>query len=221
MPAGRIDGKTNLIHIDTVKHEEAISVQLQNLPDWYNQFYRSIEYPVDLRHPTAEHLWEKWDKIHTDLTLPKDERDRRVDAFLEEHKGEMLAGVKELWPEMLSYPEIRRLICNEGYTSVMRERQNSTRDPSKEIFNMEKAISFKITPLGLLRSDGDTVHWSDLSGGTCFLDWAGGKDAHDSCYAAAVFVLWEPMYQARYGHRREPVTGIYNTPCLCAERLDG
>ena len=208
MPAGAIDGSTNFIHIDTVKHEGAISKQLQNLPDWYTQFYRSIEHPVDLRHPTAEHLWEDWQKIYTDLTHPKDERDRRANAFLEEHKGEMLDGVVELWPQMVSYPQIRRLICNEGYISVMRERQNSTRDPSKEIFNMEKAVSFKITERGLLRSDGDTVHWSDIAGGTCFLDWAGGKDAYDSCYAAAVFLLWEPLPQAR--HRGHQVTGIFN-----------
>lgn len=209
MPVGRIDGKTNFIHIDTVKHEEAISKQLQNLPDWYNQFYRSIEHPADLRHPTAEHLWEEWEKIYTDITTPKVERDWREKAFLEEHKDEMLAGVQELWPQMQSYTQIRRLICNEGYISVMRERQNSTRDPSKEIFNMEQAVRFKITERGLLRSDGDTVHWSDIAGGTCFLDWAGGKDAHDSCYAAAVFLLWEPLPQAR--HRGQQVTAIYNT----------
>ena len=211
MPAGRIDGKTNFIHIDTVKHEESISVQLQNLPDWHTQFYRSILNPVDLRHPTAEPLWEDWEKIYTDMTLEKDERDRMADAFLEEHKEEMLAGVQELWPQMMSYLQIRRLICNEGYVSVMRERQNSTRDPSKEIFNMEKAVSFRITERGLLRSDGRIVHWSDFSGATCFLDWAGGKDAHDSCFAAAVFVLWEPLPQANMRPRREPVTTLSNT----------
>ena len=211
MAAGRIDGKTNFIHVDTVKHEEAISVQLQNLPDWYTQFYRSIECPADLRHPTAEHLWAEWEKIYTDMTLEKDERGRRAYAFLEEHKAEMLAGVEELWPQMLPYLKIRQLICNEGYISVMRERQNSTRDPSKEIFNMEKAVRFKITPDGLLRSDGRFVHWSDIAGGICFLDWAGGKDAYDSCYAAAVFVLWEPLPQASMRRRGEPVAALSNT----------
>lgn len=210
MPAGRIDGKTNFIHIDTVKHEEAISKQLQNLPEWYTQFYRSIFSPVNLRHPTAEHSWEDWEKIYTDMTLPKDERDRRANEFLEAHKTEMLVGVEELWPQMLSYPQIRRLVCNEGYISVMRERQNSTRDPSKEIFNMEKAVRFQRTERGLLRSDGRLVHWSDFAGAACFLDWAGGKDAYDSCYAAAVFILWEPLPQARYGRRREPLTALSN-----------
>ena len=210
MAAGSIDGTTNFIHIDTVKHEEAISKQLQNLPDWYTQFYRSILNPADLRHPTAEQLWEDWEKIYTDMTVPKDERDRQTNAFLEEHKDEMLDGVVELWPQMLPYTVIRRLICNEGYISVMRERQNSTRDPSKEIFNMEKAVSFKITVDGLLRSDGRIVRGSDIAGATCFLDWAGGKDAYDSCYAAAVFVLWEPLPQARYRRRREPVTALFD-----------
>ncbi len=211
MPVGRIDGKTNFIHIDTVKHEEAISKKLQNLPGWYTQFYRSIDHPVDLRHPTAEPLWEEWEKIYTDMRLEKEERDRRENAFLEEHKAEMLDGVEELWPQMLSYTHICRLICNEGYISVMRERQNSTRDPSKETFNMESAVSFKITPDGLLRSDGRLVRWCDIAGGTCFLDWAGGKDAYDSCFAAAVFLLWEPLPQANMRRRREPVTALSNT----------
>ena len=210
MAAGAIDGTTNFIHIDTVKHEEAISKGLQNLPGWYTQFYRSILDPEDLRHPTAEPLWEDWEKIYTEMTVPKDKRDRQANAFLEEHKDEMLDGVVELWPQMLPYTDIRRLICNEGYISVMRERQNSTRDPSKEIFKMEKAVRFKITVDGLLRSDGRIVHWSDFAGGTCFLDWAGGKDAYDSCYAAAVFVLWEPLPQARHRRRREPVTALFD-----------
>ncbi len=211
MAAGRIDGKTNFIHVDTVKHEEAISKRLQLLPDWYNQFYRSIEHPRDLRHPTAEPFWEEWQKIYTDLTLEKDERDRLAHAFLEEHKNEMLDGIQELWPQMLSYTYIRRLICNDGYIPVMRERQNSTRDPSKEIFNMEKAVRFKITPDGLLRSDGRLVLWSDIAGGTVFLDWAGGKDAYDSCYAAAVFVVWEPLPQATMRRKGEPVAALSNT----------
>ncbi|MDE0184165.1 MAG: hypothetical protein OXP71_01775 [Candidatus Poribacteria bacterium] len=210
MPAGRIDGKTNFIHIDTVKHEEAISKRLQLLPDWYTKFYRAIENPVELRHPAAEPLWEAWEKIYTDMTLEKDERDRRAHAFLETHKGEMLDGVQELWPEMLSYLQIRRLICNEGYISVMRERQNSMRDPSKEIFNMESAIRFKITPDGILRSDGRIVHWSDIAGATVFLDWAGGKDAYDSCFAAAVFVLWVPLPHANMKRRRDPLTALAN-----------
>ena len=211
MAAGAIDGSTNFVHIDTVKHEEAISKRLQLLPDWYTQFYRSIDNPLDLRHPTAEPLWEEWEKIYSDMTLEKGERDRRAHAFLDEHKHEMLAGVHELWPQMLSYLKIRKLICNEGYIPVMRERQNSTRDPSKEIFNMEKAVRFEITERGLMRSDGRIVHWSDISGGTCFLDWAGGKDAYDSCFAAAVFVLWEPMPQAKNRRRGHPVTALCNT----------
>ena len=211
MAAGAIDGTTNFIHIDTVKHEDAISIRLQSLPDWYTQFYRSINHPENLRHPTAEPLWEEWEKIYTDMTIPKDERDRRANAFLDENKAEMLVGVEEFWPQMLSYLKIRRLICNEGYISVMRERQNSTRDPSKEIFDMEKAVRFEITKRGFLRSDGRIVHWSDISGGTCFLDWAGGKDAYDSCYAAAVFVLWEPLPQVRNRRPGQSVTALCNT----------
>ena len=43
------------------------------------------------------------------------------------------------------------------------------------------------------RNDNRLVEWHRLSGATVFLDWAGGRDRVDDCFAAAVLVLWEPM----------------------------
>ena len=103
------------------------------------------------------------------------------------------AEIDELWPEMLSYHDIRKEICNVGYYPVLREFQNTCTDPSKAIFDMENAIYFEITPKGLLRSDDRLVLWKQIAGGSVFLDWAGGKDSQDNAFAAAVCVLWEPM----------------------------
>ncbi len=101
--------------------------------------------------------------------------------------------IDELWPEMITYLDIRKEICDVGYYPILQELQNSCHDPSKAIFDMENATRFEITQDGLLRSDDRLVRWNQIAGGSVFLDWAGGKDTQDNAFAAAVCVLWEPM----------------------------
>ena len=202
LKAGAPDGSTNFIVIETVKHEEAITKKLATRTRWKNQFYSAIMSPKEVRHPEHEDLWEQWERIYTDLTIPDNEREAKAQAYYEDNIGKMMEGVEELWKEMLPYLEIRKMICTDGYSSVMREMQNSTRDPTRETFDMERAIRFSIHEKGLLRSDGDIVHWNDLSGATMFLDWAGGKDSKDNCFAAAVFVLWQPVPGIQEQHPR-------------------
>ncbi len=192
--AGRLDGKTNFVNIDTVKHEESIANKLRTRPSWQTLFFKAIQNPADLWHPTAETLWKQWEKIYTDMSLPDTEREANADTFYQQHKSEMHGSeIEELWPEMITYLDVRKEICNVGYFPVLREFQNSCRDPSKAIFDMDNAIRFEITQDGLLRSDDRLVQWKQIAGGSVFLDWAGGKDNVDNAYAAAVCVLWEPM----------------------------
>ncbi len=192
--AGRLDGKTNFVNIDTVKHEESIANKLRTRPNWQTLFFQAIQNPADLWHPTAEPLWKQWEKIYSDISLPDTEREASADTFYQQHKSEMHGSeIEELWQEMITYLDIRKEICNVGYFPVLREFQNSCRDPSKAIFDMENAIYFEITPKGLLRSDDRLVLWKQIAGGSVFLDWAGGKDSQDNAFAAAVCVLWEPM----------------------------
>lgn len=192
---GNLDGSTNFVNVDTIKHEESITSVLQHRPIWKTLFYRAIEDPVEIYHPDteAESLWKAWEKIFTDMTLDEDARVAAADQFYHEHEAQMTGGIKLLWPEMISYKDVREEVCDVGYWAVLRELQNSCRDPSKQIFNMQDAVRFKIQENGLLRSDDRFVRWADFSGGSVFLDWAGGKDSVDNAFAAAVAVLWEPM----------------------------
>ncbi len=201
--AGRLDGKTNFVNIDTVKHEESIANKLRTRPGWKTLFFQAIQNPADLWHPTAEPLWKQWEKIYSDMSLPDAEREANAEAFYQQHKQEMHGSeIEELWPEMITYLDVRKEICNVGYFPVLREFQNSCRDPSKAIFDMDNAIHFEITKDGLLRSDDRLVRWRQIAGGSVFLDWAGGKDTQDNAFAAAVCVLWEPMP----GRRENPST---------------
>ena len=193
MRAGSQDGKTNFINVDTIKHVEAVSSVLQQRADWESLFFRAIEEPADLWHPTQEPLWKQWERLYTDMSLPMKERQRRADDFYDMHEAEMTDGVVELWPEMLSYRKVREAICNEGYYAVLREFQNTSQDPSQCLFDMDNAIHFDCTQNGLARSDGRMVNFNDIVGMTVFLDWAGGKDIIDNCYAVATVVAWEPQ----------------------------
>lgn len=191
--AGALDGSTNFINIDTVKHEEATASVLRDRAGWRTLFYRAIEKPADLWHPTAEGLWKEWEKLFTDFTVSDEERVARADGFFEEHRDRLMAGVEHLWEEVIDYKKVREEICDVGYWAVLRELQNSTRDPSRAIFDMDAAMKFSVTEEGLMRKDQRCVQWNQIAGGSVFLDWAGGKDSVDNAFAAAVCVLWEPM----------------------------
>lgn len=192
--AGTLDRKTtNFINVDTIKHEESVASILRNRTGWRNLFYRAIQHPQDLWHPTAEHLWKQWTTLYTDMSVNDTRRTQQADAFFKENETEMMEGVQHLWHDMITYKDVREEVADMGYLPVLRELQNSCYDPSSAIFDMDGAVRFTVQQNGLMRSDDRLVEWNQLAGGSVFLDWAGGKDSVDNCFAAAVCVLWEPM----------------------------
>ena len=197
LAAGSIDGTTNFINIDTVKHEEATASLLRQRAGWQTLFFQAIEHPQALWHPDHESLWKEWERIYTNMELEDSDREAQADAFYHKHQADMTADVKELWPERITYLDIREKICDVGYYPVLREYQNSTHDPSQSLFDMPSALRFKEADEGFLRNDNVLVKWHEMSGATVFLDWAGGKDLADNCYAAVVSVIWVPLPGSR------------------------
>lgn len=193
MRAGALDQSTNFINVDTIKHEEATASLLRQRSGWQTLFFQAIEHPADLWHPTAEDTWKEWEAIYTDQTLPDTERIVKAQAFFDAHRDAMMHGVRHLWEPVISYLDVRKEVADMGYWAVLRELQNSTRDPSRAIFDMDNAVRFSIKEDGLLRSDERLVRWNQFSGASVFLDWAGGKDSQDNAFACAVCVLWEPL----------------------------
>ena len=82
MRAGNLDGTTNFINIDTVKHKSSITNVLRERPQWETLFYPAILHPVELWHPTAEEKWKQWESIWTDMSIEKTERTAEADTFL-------------------------------------------------------------------------------------------------------------------------------------------
>ena len=196
--AGRPDGKTNFINIDTVKHAESTANLLRQRSGWNTLFFRAIEHPADLWHPTAEPLWREWEKLYTNMDIVETERHAQAQAFYEKNEDEMMGKeIVELWPEVIKYLDVRKEICDVGYYPVLRELQNSTHDPSQALFDMGSAIRFEKTREGFLRADKRLIRWQEMAGATVFLDWAGGKDIADNAYAAVVSVIWVPLPGSR------------------------
>ncbi len=151
---GRIDGQSNFINVDTIKHAEATANLLCTRAGWNTKFFRAIEHPADLWHPTQEHLWQQWERLYTDLNIDLETRKAQAQDFYDANETAMTEDVVELWPEMLPYLYVRKEICDVGYYPVLRELQNSTHDPSQALFDMKNALRFEKQQDGLLRSEG-------------------------------------------------------------------
>ena len=91
--------------------------------------FKAIPDPEDLYHPTHEHLWKEWEEIYGDLTLDDTERETKANEFYNANAEEMNCGVTALWPQALSYLNVRKLVVERGYHLCMRELQNIARDP--------------------------------------------------------------------------------------------
>ena len=193
LPAG-VAGFSNFISIDTLKHPESLASVLRTRPSVRTTHLRAIPSPADLRHPTAGERWDEWSKVYCDMSLDDAEREARADAYFENHQGEMMDGVQELWPERLSYLQIQKYIAERGYPFVMQEFQNDISSSDEFIFDMERASRFRETTQGFLRSDDELITWNEMAGATVFLDWAGSRsDSKNNCYACVVAVVWVPQ----------------------------
>lgn len=187
------ENRTNTIYIDTVKHPQALAVKLANTPGWRSLHFEACTYPHDIYHPTHEFRWKEWERFYADTTLNDVEREEQAQAFYESNKDEMKSGVSVLWGDEMDYLKIRQLVVERGYHECMRELQNDARDPNMALFDMENAVTFRVTEEGFRRSDGRTVPWAAMGGYTTYLDTMGGRDAIENSFACAVVVVWEPL----------------------------
>ena len=207
--AGNPEGTTNFLVVGTYLHQDALLPHLvTENPAYSGECHRAVE-----SWSKNETLWSKWKEMYTDLTLP--DRLGEADKFYEENEAELLEGVEMLWPEGINYLTIQKAIIADGLQSVLKEYQNEPYDPEKQIFDMMHAVRFTINPEGIVRSDGRTAPWENIVGASIFLDWAGGKDTLDNCFACAVIVLWEKLEFGDINYRyvldaslvRKPISG--------------
>ena len=100
------DSYTDILVIGTILHHDSLLAGLLENPGFQSRKYRAV-----LSDATSP-LWTDWERLVSDLTDP--DREKTAHAFYFKHRKEMLAGAKVLWPEKLSYYDLRLMRLTEG-----------------------------------------------------------------------------------------------------------
>jgi predicted phage terminase large subunit-like protein len=114
--------QTNIIHLATALHREAIALELIQTPGWCSQTFRAIE-----QFPKNMPLWKEWEAIYTNVANPNHVAD--ADAFYAENCRTMDEGAEVLWEEQESLYELMKMRVESGQASFDREKQNMPINP--------------------------------------------------------------------------------------------
>ena len=203
MQAGELR-KTNFILIDTLKHEESLANIMRKRPAWRTLFFQAIKQPDKIMpHPTAEEKWKKFEIIYSNRLIDDDTREAAADEYYEENSKELSAGVRELWPERITYLDMRKAIVDDGYDFVLREFQNDISYTSFRVFDMALASRFEVVDDGFMVRDWRLsklddendegirlVEWDSIIGISVYHDWASGQDVYKNDYSAISVIAW-------------------------------
>ena len=123
------DNYTDILVIGTILHHDSLLANLLENPGFQSRKYKAVL--SDAQSP----LWGDWERLATDLADPK--REQTAHAFFYKHRKEMLEGAKVLWPEKLSYYDLRLMRLTEGEAAFNSEMQNQPIDPSACLFSAQ------------------------------------------------------------------------------------
>ena len=123
------DSYTDILVIGTILHHDSLLANLLENPGFQSRKYKAVL--SDAPSP----LWGNWERLATDLTDPN--REKAAHAFFYKHRKEMLAGAKVLWPEKLSYYDLRLMRLAEGEAAFNSEMQNQPIDPAACLFSSQ------------------------------------------------------------------------------------
>ena len=164
--------RTNVIHLATALHQEAIALELLQTPGWCSQTFRAIE-----QFPKNMSLWKDWEKIYTDVANP----DHVADAFYEANRQAMDEDAVVLWEEQEPLYALMKMRVESGYASFDREKQNMPINPDLCEFPetyFEEHIWYDTLPENIVIS-------------ALALDPSKGSDARRGDYSAFVFVAMD------------------------------
>ena len=158
--------RTNVIHLATALHQEAIAMELTKNPAWISRVFKSV-----LHWPDRTDLWSEWEKILSD---PDNENaQQNAMQFYNERFDEMNRGAKVLWPECESLLDLMKMRLESGEKSFLREKQNSPINPDfcefdetffrREIWFDERPKSIVVKTLALDPSKGKDSAAGDFS----------------------------------------------------------
>jgi len=163
--------ETNVVHLATALHREALAMELHETPGWRSRIFRAIE-----RWPRNMSLWEQWEALYTDPN--RRGRAEQARRFYEAHRAEMDAGAVPLWPEAEDLYTLMCIRAESGRAAFAREKQNSPISPElcewPESY-FDETIWFDAWP-------------RDLAIKTLALDPSKGADARRGDYSAFVML---------------------------------
>lgn len=121
------DVYTNIDLVGTLLHPKALPMTLKDRPGSKLHLYRSIISEAKNKEP-----WEIWRGILNDLTNERRNHDS-LDYF-GEHRKEMMAGAKVLWPEKEDYYALCLKREKIGRSAFDKEKQNAPWQDSQRLF---------------------------------------------------------------------------------------
>ncbi len=163
--------RTNIVHLATALHREALAVQLHQTPGWTSRVFQAV-----VRWPKQMALWEAWEEIYAD---PEDRSARQsARSFYETHRAEMDEGAAVLWPEQEDLYALMCMRVESGRGAFEREKQNSPIQPElcewPESY-FDETVWFDDWPVELVAK-------------TIALDPSKGRDSRRSDYSAYVML---------------------------------
>ena len=114
--------QTNVVHLATALHWDALGLQLSQTPGWKTLLFRAIE-----RFPTRMDLWSQWENLYSDLRDPQAPQHAR--EFYEHHRAEMDEGAVVLWPQRENLYQLMCQRAEMGAAAFAREKQNHPVSP--------------------------------------------------------------------------------------------
>jgi len=126
---------TVYIVIGTILHYKSLLANLLEKPGWKGRKFKAV-----LRFSDSK-LWDKWEAIFTDITVGKEEAEKKADEFFETHKAAMLKGAEVLWPEVEDYYYLMKMRISEGPAYFESEKQNEPVNPEDAVF-LEEWIQY-------------------------------------------------------------------------------
>jgi hypothetical protein len=111
------DRQTDIVVVGTILHQDSLLGTLLRRPTWEGVVWQAL--PQGPKNPG---LWTQWMTL---LTCPDDpEAERVAREFFHQHRLDMLAGARALWPQRDSVLDLHRYIAILGHGSFRKEKQN-------------------------------------------------------------------------------------------------
>ncbi|MHB8897340.1 MAG: hypothetical protein ACYC6Y_01190 [Thermoguttaceae bacterium] len=116
--------RSNVVNLATALHRDALALSLAGTPGWETRIFRAI-----IRWPDAMPLWQQWEAIYAAVDRPDAQAAAR--RFYRQHRAEMDAGARVLWPELEDLYTLMAMRAEGGRTAFEREKQNSPVAPDQ------------------------------------------------------------------------------------------